>query len=186
MEAYNVKKIIFSSSASVYGALENMPVNENLICNPGNPYAKSKLDIEKILLNLAKIEKNWSIVILRYFNPIGAHTSDFYFGNPVANSLVICKASSIQKFSFNESSAYIAVEDFDLWIRMCSKKFLFVKLDFPLLLYRRSPKQISVNKFKMIKKSFLLYTNIFGRLRAFLFTILYIISSFFRIIKRSM
>jgi UDP-glucose 4-epimerase len=75
MKSCNVKKIIFSSSASVYGDLETMPVNENLICNPSNPYAKSKLDIEKILLNLAKIEKNWSIVILRYFNPIGAHTS---------------------------------------------------------------------------------------------------------------
>lgn len=112
-------------------------------------------------------------------------SSDFYFGNPVANSSVICKAKSIQQFSFNESSAYIAVEDFDLWIRMCSKKFLFVKLVCPLLLYRRSPKQISVNKFKMVKKNFILYTNIFGRLRAFLFTVLYIISSFFRIIKRS-
>lgn len=79
MEKYNVKKLIFSSSATVYGdqsspVVETMSIGQNI----SNPYGKTKFMIEEILKDL----KGWCIVILRYFNPVGAHKSYLIGENP--------------------------------------------------------------------------------------------------------
>ena len=76
MKKYNVKKFVFSSSATVYGEPERIPLTED--CKIGgttNPYGTTKLFIEQILQDLYKSDNEWSIVILRYFNPVGAHES---------------------------------------------------------------------------------------------------------------
>ena len=76
MRKHNVKKFVFSSSATVYGDPEKMPLIED--CKIGgttNPYGTSKLMIEYILQDLYKSDNTWDIVILRYFNPVGAHES---------------------------------------------------------------------------------------------------------------
>lgn len=76
MRKYNVKKFIFSSSATVYGDPEIIPITEE--CKTGgttNPYGTSKFFIEHILMDLYKSDNTWDISILRYFNPVGAHES---------------------------------------------------------------------------------------------------------------
>ena len=76
MKKYNCKNIVFSSSATVYGDPEIIPITEE--CKTGgttNPYGTSKLFVEQILKDLYKSDDEWNIVILRYFNPIGAHES---------------------------------------------------------------------------------------------------------------
>lgn len=75
MEKYNVKKIVFSSSATVYGKPESVPIREDFPLNPVNPYGRTKLMIEEILKDIYISDNDWSIAILRYFNPIGAHES---------------------------------------------------------------------------------------------------------------
>lgn len=76
MKKYNVKKLVFSSSATVYGDPEVLPITED--CKTGNttnPYGTSKLFVEQILKDLYKSDNTFDIAILRYFNPIGAHSS---------------------------------------------------------------------------------------------------------------
>ncbi len=76
MKKFNVKKIIFSSSANVYGNVEKLPVRENSnSLKPTNPYGMSKMIVEIILNDLYKSDPTWSIMHLRYFNPVGAHSS---------------------------------------------------------------------------------------------------------------
>ena len=76
MKEYNVKKLVFSSSATVYGYPEIIPITEECkIGNTTNPYGTSKLYVEGILNDLYNSDKEWNICILRYFNPIGAHES---------------------------------------------------------------------------------------------------------------
>lgn len=83
MEKYNIKNLIFSSSATVYGS-QNAPFDENMVTGVGltNPYAKTKYIIEEILKDIQNNDKSWSIVILRYFNPCGAHESGLLSENP--------------------------------------------------------------------------------------------------------
>ena len=74
MKKFNVKKFVFSSSATVYGNPEIIPITEE--CKVGgttNPYGTTKLFIEQILKDLYNSDNTWDIAILRYFNPIGAH-----------------------------------------------------------------------------------------------------------------
>lgn len=76
MRKYNVKKIVFSSSATVYGTPEVLPLTEE--CKTGgttNPYGATKYYIEGILQDLYKADNEWNIMLLRYFNPVGAHAS---------------------------------------------------------------------------------------------------------------
>lgn len=76
MRKYNVKKFVFSSSATVYGEPEKIPLTEE--CKIGgttNPYGTTKLYIEQILKDLYKSDNSWDIAILRYFNPVGSHES---------------------------------------------------------------------------------------------------------------
>jgi len=77
-----INKIIFSSSASVYGNQEKQPINENVTLNPLNPYAETKVAIEEILKKITKKNKNFSSISLRYFNPIGAHNSGLLAESP--------------------------------------------------------------------------------------------------------
>ena len=77
MKEFNVKKFVFSSSATVYGEPEKMPVTEEMQTGVGitNPYGRSKYMIEEILKDLFISDNSWKIAILRYFNPVGAHES---------------------------------------------------------------------------------------------------------------
>jgi UDP-glucose 4-epimerase len=75
MKRFNVKNIVFSSSASVYGTQATMPLVENSPLGATNPYGWSKLMIEQMLRDVHVSDRDWSIVLLRYFNPIGAHES---------------------------------------------------------------------------------------------------------------
>jgi len=91
MKKYNCKKIVFSSSATVYGDPEVVPITEN--CKVGgttNPYGTSKLFIERILQDTCVADNNFSVALLRYFNPIGAHSSGLIGEDPndIPNNLM--------------------------------------------------------------------------------------------------
>lgn len=75
MKKYNVKNFVFSSSATVYGEAEVMPIKEDFPLSATNPYGRTKLMIEEILRDIYISDKTWNISILRYFNPVGAHES---------------------------------------------------------------------------------------------------------------
>ena len=82
MEIANVKNIIFSSSATVYGRNKNSIFKEEDPLEPFNVYGRTKLIIENLLKDIQNSRKDWKIVILRYFNPIGAHPSGLIGDNP--------------------------------------------------------------------------------------------------------
>ncbi len=75
MTEFGVKKMVFSSSATVYGVATEMPLKEGMPTGAINPYGRTKLFIEEILRDLYVADNEWSIALLRYFNPIGAHIS---------------------------------------------------------------------------------------------------------------
>ena len=75
MGQYGVKKIIFSSSATVYGDPEKLPLDENCKLSTTNPYGSTKLMMEMIMQDLYKSDNEWNVILLRYFNPVGAHES---------------------------------------------------------------------------------------------------------------
>ncbi len=90
MNKYNVKNIIFSSSSTVCGKPEKLPLKEDSPKFATNPYSRSKLMIEGILEDIYSSDNSWNIVILRYFNPIGAHKSGLIGENPngIPNNLL--------------------------------------------------------------------------------------------------
>ena len=91
MKKYNVKKFIFSSSATVYGEPEKMPITEETPTGgTTNPYGTTKLYIEQILKDIYKSDNTWDICILRYFNPVGAHESGLIGEEPqgIPNNLM--------------------------------------------------------------------------------------------------
>ncbi|MGG2971703.1 UDP-glucose 4-epimerase GalE [Geobacillus stearothermophilus] len=75
MDKHNVKKMVFSSSATVYGNPDRVPIDETFPLRATNPYGRTKLMIEEILRDLYVSDSSWRIALLRYFNPIGAHKS---------------------------------------------------------------------------------------------------------------
>ena len=75
MEKNNCKNIIFSSSATVYGDPHSLPIREDFPLSVTNPYGRTKLMLEEILGDIYKADNEWNVVLLRYFNPIGAHES---------------------------------------------------------------------------------------------------------------
>jgi len=75
MAAHNVKQLVFSSSATVYGDPHTVPITEEFPTSATNPYGWTKWMIEQILRDLYRSDKSWNIALLRYFNPIGAHAS---------------------------------------------------------------------------------------------------------------
>lgn len=90
MQIHGVKKIVFSSSATVYGNPHTVPITEDFPLSATNPYGQTKLIIEQILSDLYYSEPDWNIAILRYFNPIGAHPSGKIGEDPngIPNNLV--------------------------------------------------------------------------------------------------
>ena len=90
MKRNNVKRLIFSSSATVYGNPHVVPIKENFPTSTTNPYGNTKLIIEDILHDLYKSDKSWSIALLRYFNPTGAHFSGLIGEDPngMPNNLI--------------------------------------------------------------------------------------------------
>lgn len=90
MAEHGVKKLVFSSSATVYGENNVSPLDESMATSATNPYGQTKLMIENILFDLAKSDDEWSIACLRYFNPIGAHESGLIGENPngIPNNLL--------------------------------------------------------------------------------------------------
>ncbi len=91
MRKHNVKNIVFSSSATVYGAPEVVPVTEE--CPKGeitNPYGQTKAMLEQVLTDIYKADNEWNVILLRYFNPIGAHKSGKIGENPngIPNNLM--------------------------------------------------------------------------------------------------
>ena len=90
MNEFGCKKMVFSSSATVYGVAEKMPLTEDMPLGAINPYGRTKLFIEDILRDLCVSDKEWSVSLLRYFNPIGAHESGLIGEDPkgVPNNLM--------------------------------------------------------------------------------------------------
>ena len=90
MAKYNCKKLVFSSSATVYGDPASVPITEDFPLHTTNPYGSTKLMIENILTDICISDSEWSVVLLRYFNPIGAHKSGLIGESPngIPNNLV--------------------------------------------------------------------------------------------------
>lgn len=90
MNEYNVKNIIFSSSATVYGKPASVPIKEDFPLSVTNPYGRTKLFLEDIFKDIYISDNEWNIVLLRYFNPIGAHRSGRIGENPngIPNNLM--------------------------------------------------------------------------------------------------
>ncbi len=90
MNEFGVKKIVFSSSATVYGVATEMPLVEDMPLGAINPYGRTKYFIEEILRDLYVADKDWCIALLRYFNPIGAHKSGLIGEDPkgIPNNLM--------------------------------------------------------------------------------------------------
>lgn len=90
MAKHNCKKIVFSSSATVYGDPASVPITEDFPLHTTNPYGSTKLMIERILQDIFVSDKDWGIVLLRYFNPIGAHKSGLLGEDPngIPNNLL--------------------------------------------------------------------------------------------------
>ncbi len=90
MVKHQVKKLVFSSSATVYGIPKCVPIDETFPLSATNPYGRSKLMIEEILRDLYVSDPTWSIALLRYFNPIGAHETGRIGENPngIPNNLM--------------------------------------------------------------------------------------------------
>ncbi|MBB3223193.1 UDP-glucose 4-epimerase GalE [Pseudoduganella umbonata] len=90
MAKFDVKSIVFSSSATVYGDPATVPITEDFPLSATNPYGRSKLMIEEILRDLHKSDNSWRIALLRYFNPVGAHESGLIGEEPsgIPNNLM--------------------------------------------------------------------------------------------------
>jgi UDP-glucose 4-epimerase len=98
-----VRRFVFSSSATVYGLAETMPITESAPTAPQNPYGENKLAIERMLAQLVRDDPSWSVINLRYFNPVGAHESGTIGENPTGtpNNLMpyICQVATGQRDS---------------------------------------------------------------------------------------
>lgn len=90
MKKYDVKKLVFSSSATVYGVPKTVPISEQFPLRATNPYGRTKQMIEEILRDLVVSDPEWSVALLRYFNPIGAHISGLIGEDPkgLPNNLI--------------------------------------------------------------------------------------------------
>lgn len=90
MASHGCKRIVFSSSATVYGKPKSVPIKEDFPLSTTNPYGETKLMIERILKDITVSDPEWSVSILRYFNPIGAHESGLIGEDPkgIPNNLL--------------------------------------------------------------------------------------------------
>ena len=105
MHAHNLKTLVFSSSATVYGQPQYLPLDENHPTHAINPYGRSKLHIEEMLSDVAASDATWRIACLRYFNPVGAHESGLIGDSPngVPNNLMpyIAQVAAGQRQALN-------------------------------------------------------------------------------------
>ncbi|MEX3954900.1 UDP-glucose 4-epimerase GalE [Trinickia sp. EG282A] len=90
MRAHDVKRFVFSSSATVYGVPERSPIDESFPLSATNPYGQTKLMSEQILRDVERADPSWRIAVLRYFNPVGAHESGLIGEDPagIPNNLM--------------------------------------------------------------------------------------------------
>lgn len=90
MKEYNCKNILFSSSATVYGIPKKLPLDEECPLSTTNPYGSTKLMLENIMQDLYTSDNSWNIILLRYFNPVGAHSSGLIGEDPkgIPNNLM--------------------------------------------------------------------------------------------------
>ena len=90
MRDNNIKKIVFSSSCTVYGDPHKVPITEDFPLSATNPYGRSKLIIEEMLRDIHKSDESWDVILLRYFNPVGAHSSGMIGEDPngIPNNLL--------------------------------------------------------------------------------------------------
>ncbi|MBP6053727.1 MAG: UDP-glucose 4-epimerase GalE, partial [Pseudomonadales bacterium] len=90
MKEVGLRRLVFSSSATVYGDPATVPIREDFPLSASNPYGRTKLFIEEILRDLQRAEPEWDIVLLRYFNPVGAHVSGLIGEDPagIPNNLM--------------------------------------------------------------------------------------------------
>lgn len=125
MQKYNVHNIIFSSSATVYGS-STSPVSENSVTglNITNPYGKTKFMIEEILKDLYASNNKWTIILLRYFNPVGAHCSGLICENPKnsPNNLMPVIMNCVKK----KSKLSIYGSDYNTLDGTCIRDFIHV------------------------------------------------------------
>jgi len=100
-----LRKVVFSSSATVYGALANVPIRETATTSPSSPYGQNKLAIEAMLAELADRDASWRVTNLRYFNPVGAHESGLIGEDPkgIPNNLMpfICQVAAGKRQMLN-------------------------------------------------------------------------------------
>lgn len=126
MEKFEVKKIIFSSSATVYGnkakeCTENMPTGQNI----SNPYGKTKYMIEEILKDVCTSDPNFSVVALRYFNPIGNHNSGL-LGEDINDNSDNLMPQIIKVAKDDSKEFYIYGNDYDTSDGTCRRDFIHV------------------------------------------------------------
>jgi UDP-glucose 4-epimerase len=90
MAACGIKNLVFSSSATVYGDPKSVPIQEDFACSPTSPYGRTKWMIELILQDLHLSNPDWNVILLRYFNPVGAHSSGMIGEDPqgIPNNLM--------------------------------------------------------------------------------------------------
>ena len=139
MEEVNCKNIIFSSSATVYGDPHTVPILEDFPLSVTNPYGRTKLMIEEMLTDIYKADSSWNVVLLRYFNPIGAHESGDLGENPngIPNNLLpyvtqvaVGKLKEVQVFGNDYPTVdgtgvrdYIQLHRFAIWLRLFPIRF---------------------------------------------------------------
>lgn len=127
MQKYNVKKIIFSSSATVYGEPKTIPIPEDLPTGQGitNPYGRTKYMIEEILKDVCVADSDFSATILRYFNPVGAHKSGLIGEDPNGrpNNLMPI-VMKVAKGEYPELSVY--GDDYDTPDGTCIRDYIHV------------------------------------------------------------
>ena len=127
MQIYNCKKIVFSSSATVYKPVQNRSINEESELGPINPYGQTKLAVENMLGDLMKDKsQNWKIINLRYFNPVGAHISGLLGENPkgIPNNLfpIILKVASGES-----QNLFIYGKDWSTYDGTCIRDYIHVQ-----------------------------------------------------------
>ena len=105
MEEFGCRRFVFSSSATVYGIPDKVPVTEKSPLSAINPYGSTKLMIENMCRELCAADSRWSIALLRYFNPIGAHESGRIGDDPngIPNNLIKgCLGTNAQSFRIRQ------------------------------------------------------------------------------------
>jgi len=113
MKKTNIKKLLFSSSATIYGDPEYLPIDENHPLRAINPYGQTKLIVERILRDLVMAEKDWSITSLRYFNPIGAHPLGLIGDDPLTGKTENLMPSIIKVYKGIKPNLEVFGNDYD-------------------------------------------------------------------------